>query len=92
MKTNSIAESTVSALINYKNYNKIQKLLLKALVDYCDETEIKSLTKTFKKIDKENTGVLSCRNLINALANAGYNIPIKDIEQIFHSIDIGKLG
>jgi len=73
-------------LTNMKNTNRLKKEVLKVFINRLTEKEILNIKIAFQMIDKENTGSISCIQLIEVMRNYGFHQSEEEIQQIVKKI------
>ncbi|KAL4489468.1 hypothetical protein ABPG72_002764 [Tetrahymena utriculariae] len=76
----------VNLLKNFSYTSKFKKEVIRVIVNQLNEKEIESLKAQFKKIDKDQTGLIRVDELKEVMNNAGYTSSKEEIEQIIRKI------
>ena len=69
-------------LTNMKNTNRLKKEVLKVFINRLTEKEILGIKIAFQTIDKDQTGSISCNQLIEVMRNTGLHQSEEEIHQI----------
>ena len=73
-------------LNNMKTTNRLKKEVLKVFVNRLTEKEILNIKMAFQMIDKEQTGSISCNQLIEVMRNYGLHQSEEEIREIVKKI------
>ena len=79
--------SIINKLREYRAKTAFQKATMNMLVKRLGETDLEYLRKSFKKLDKSNTGQISFECLEQHLLEQGFEIPSKEIKEIINRVD-----
>eukprot|EP01022_Parablepharisma_sp_SALTPOND_P005623 TRINITY_DN1230_c0_g1_i1.p1 TRINITY_DN1230_c0_g1~~TRINITY_DN1230_c0_g1_i1.p1 ORF type:complete len:1000 (+),score=80.24 TRINITY_DN1230_c0_g1_i1:84-3002(+) len=76
----------ISSLKKYSGYSKLRKRALNILVHYIKEKDIMKFQKMFIKLDTNNTGLITCKELQMCLKSEGYDIPAEELEDLAKNV------
>ena len=74
-------------LQSYQVRSKLQREAMSTMVKLLKESEISGLRDIFRKLDQDNTGYISFKELENAMQEGGYPGSASDIKQIINNVD-----
>jgi len=75
-------------LRNFRSGKKFKKEVLKVMVNFLTEGEIKKLTENFRYFDQDSTGYISVGEMQTAMKDLGHHLPEKEIENLMKTIKI----
>ena len=89
----TVNKINLTHLKNYKNNSNFKKFIIFYMASRLDESEIKSLKKTFFDLDSNKDGTISIEELKQTLlklnaSKKSNKITVKEINDIFKSIDL----
>ena len=89
----TVNKINLTHLKNYKNNSNFKKFIIFYMASRLDESEIKSLKKTFFDLDSNKDGTISIEELKQTLlrlnaSKKNNKITVKEINDIFKSIDL----
>ncbi|EGR32030.1 hypothetical protein IMG5_098660 [Ichthyophthirius multifiliis] len=74
-------------IINYSNISKLKKEFMKILINQFNEYEIEGLKNIFKKIDKDQTGVITLKELKAIMQQEGFKqTSMKNLQNLIKNI------
>lgn len=81
----------IEALKNYKNTNKLKKLVLTYIASRLKDSDVTNLKQNFMTLDKNKDGTLTLEEMKEGLEKISKDVGV-DVEGIFKSIDTDKSG
>nr|CAC79947.1 protein kinase [Nyctotherus ovalis] len=86
LKTN-FNEKSIEALRNYSQFSKLKKDILTVLVKNISDTELKEFQEAFLQLDKNKTGMITCKDLEENLNKIGSKATAKELEELTRRIN-----
>ena len=91
-RLNPPQEQTLKMLKKYQGKSALRRAALNVFVKMLTTEELDDLHKEFEKIDVDNSGIISARELENALKQANMPLAAQEIARIIHEIDYNGKG
>lgn len=91
-ETNLLSDEVLESLRNYKGSSILKNEAMSVLVKMVQEEEIKDLSNLFRSIDKDFTGMISAKELEEAIRASGKRITSTEIKQIITNVDYKENG
>jgi len=87
----AVLRSILGNFRRYRRQGQLKKLARTVVATRLDRDELKELETTFRVLDNDNTGTLTCEKMKRALQKHLGSVP-SDFDQIFHDVDSDGSG
>ena len=92
VKSNVLTKEASSAVVNklakYRQESKVKVAALNVFLNMVDQKDIEPFVKKFKKMDTENTGFITAKQLAETFSEKNIEKQDSEIAKIISSIDL----
>lgn len=85
-----LSAQNMHALKNFVHHNKLKKMALEVIAQQLTEKEIDGLRQYFQSIDLDNDGVITMKELSQALHVAGFGMMEEEVKALLGGLDINE--
>jgi calcium-dependent protein kinase len=86
-KEDKLDPNIITLLREYRGVSALKKAAMNILVKMADDKDIEHLRNMFMTIDKDNTGLITVKELKDALNDANVKIDESELEKIINEVD-----
>lgn len=92
IKKMKVKSEILNKISGYKGVSKLKQAALHILINQTDQKQFKDLRKQFDKIDKDGTGLINAKELMEALIDQGQNIDLPKCQTMIDELDYHQNG